>query len=379
MSEFCQINPSESIAKGTVAKRVAMDFIQPFTKRVSRYSLEQYNGGIKFKNGDTLLARITPSLVNGKTSFVDFLDEDEVGFGSTEFIVLREKEGISDKHFLYYLTISNDLRETAIISMTGTSGRQRVETDVIKHYEFSSPPLPEQKAIAEVLSSLDDKIDLLHRQNKTLEDMAQALFRKWFVEEADEGWEEKMIGNVLEVKLGGTPLTSNPDYWHGNIPWINSSELNEFRILKPAKYITKLGLEKSATKLLPKGTTVIAITGATLGQMSLLEIDSCANQSVVGIIPNEKFPREFVYLWIKGIIGILVSNQTGGAQQHINKMDISNACIISPPAEFIENKTSILKDYFDKISINSLQINTLENLRDTLLPKLMNGNVRVGN
>lgn len=190
LDDVALINPSESISKGELAKKVAMDILQPFTKKVTAYSIEPYNGGMKFRNDDTIVARITPCLENGKTAFIDFLDDNEIGFGSTEYIVLREKENISDKHFLYYFSISPEFREVAILSMTGSSGRQRVQTDVVREHSFLLPPIPEQKAIAGVLSSLDDKIDLLHYQNQSLEAMAETLFRQWFVEEADERWEE---------------------------------------------------------------------------------------------------------------------------------------------------------------------------------------------
>ncbi len=102
LKDFAVINPTERLPKGTVAKKVAMEVLQPFTKKIPSFSLEEYKGGVKFRNGDTIMARITPSLENGKTSYVDILDEGEIGFGSTEFIVFREKENISDKHFIYY-------------------------------------------------------------------------------------------------------------------------------------------------------------------------------------------------------------------------------------------------------------------------------------
>jgi type I restriction enzyme S subunit len=110
LEDFADINPTESVPKGTVAKKIPMEFIQPFTKRIPDYLQEEYKGGVKFRNGDTLMARITPSLENGKTSYVDILDEDEIGFGSTEFIVLREKENVSDKHFLSVVSDKNNKR-----------------------------------------------------------------------------------------------------------------------------------------------------------------------------------------------------------------------------------------------------------------------------
>jgi type I restriction enzyme S subunit len=239
------------------------------------------------------------------------------------------------------------------------------------------PPLIEQMAIVSLLSSLDDKIDLLHRQNATLEKMAETLFRQWFVEEAKEDWVRTKIGDVLDTVLGGTPSTKKPEYWDGNIPWINSGEVNNFRILQCSRFITELGLKKSNTKLLPVGTTVLAITGATLGQVSLLEIDTCANQSVVGIIPNGTLPKEFIFLWIKMKISEIILSETGGAQPHINKNDINETDIVIPDSDYLNKIKLTIEPLFKKITHNSFQIRTLTALRDTLLPKLMSGEVRV--
>ena len=176
LGEVCEINPTESLPKGKLAKSVPMDCIDSFTRQISRFEEKEFKGGMKFRNGDTLLARITPCLENGKTAYVDFLDKNEIGFGSTEYIVIREKQELSNKKFLYYLAISPRFREIAIKAMTGTSGRQRVQTDVLVNKTFLLPPLPEQIAIASVLSAFDDKIELLRDQNKTLEEMGQVIF-----------------------------------------------------------------------------------------------------------------------------------------------------------------------------------------------------------
>lgn len=158
LGEAAKINPSESLNVGSAVKYVAMEHLMPFTRKVEQYEIKEFKSGSKFRNGDTLLARITPCLENGKTAFVDFLKENEIAFGSTEFIVIRNKENISDKKYLYYFATSLNFRDAAIKSMTGTSGRQRVQTDLIANKIFLFPLLPEQKAIAAVLSSLDDKV-----------------------------------------------------------------------------------------------------------------------------------------------------------------------------------------------------------------------------
>src|SRR5690625_4946749 len=220
------------------------------------------------------MARITPSLENGKISFVDILDEDEIGYGSTEYIVLRAKDNISDKHFLYYLAVSPTIRFTAIKSMTGSSGRQRVQTDVVKEHVFDAPELPEQRAIASVLSSLDDKIDLLHRQNQTLEQMAETLFRQWFVEEANEGWEATSLYDAVELVGGGTPKTSIEEYWNGKIKWLSGGDISSNHksiITRSEKTITEAGLNNSSTKLLPKYCTVISARGTVEEHTSELQ------------------------------------------------------------------------------------------------------------
>ena len=114
LSDVIDFNPKEKLSKGSLAKKVSMDKLQPYTKVVSSFDIAKYNGGAKFRNGDTIMARITPCLENGKTSFVDFLDDKEVAFGSTEFIVMRAKEGITDSQYIYYLATSPEFRKVAI-------------------------------------------------------------------------------------------------------------------------------------------------------------------------------------------------------------------------------------------------------------------------
>jgi len=162
-------NPTERLAKGVEAKKVTMDKLQPFTRNIGDYELAPYAGGAKFRNGDTLMARITPCLENGKTAWVSILDDNEVGFGSTEYIVLRAKENVTDSRFVYYFTTNPWFRDIAVKSMVGSSGRQRVQQSVLENLEVSIPPLPIQRRIAQILGSLDDKIELNRQINDNLE------------------------------------------------------------------------------------------------------------------------------------------------------------------------------------------------------------------
>ncbi len=167
-ADFMDFNPRLSIKKGTVATKISMDKLRPFTKVVPSVEQAEFSGGTKFANGDTIMARITPCLENGKTAFVDCLRENEIAFGSTEFIVLRAKPGVSDPQFVYYLATSPEFRNVAIKSMVGSSGRQRVQQLVLENLELTVPKLPEQEKIGHFLAELDDKIALNERVNDNL-------------------------------------------------------------------------------------------------------------------------------------------------------------------------------------------------------------------
>lgn len=289
----------------------------------------------------------------------------------------------NDSDFIYYLMKSlwvyfkNYEGQSTALSILNKSQFSNIE--------ISIPPLDVQKKIAGVLGALDDKIELNNKINQNLEAQAQALFKSWFIDFEPFGgkmpndWKECCLGDICECLLGGTPNRNIPEYWNGDIPWINSGEVNNFRIVKPSEYISKLGLSKSATKLLPEKTTVIAITGATLGQVSLLEIKACANQSVVGILQNSDMPYEFIFPFIKYNILDLISHQTGGAQQHINKQNVEHMHVLKPAKDVLLKYKKTLEPLYKMIAKNCFENIRFAELRDTLLPKLMNGEINVDN
>ena len=203
LSEIAYINPRESLGKGVVAKKVPMDKLQPFCRDIPEFVLEEYKGGTKFRNGDTIMARITPCLENGKIAKVSVLSDGEVGFGSTEYIVFRAIDGVSDADFLYYLICSPLVRNPAIKSMVGSSGRQRVQTDVVANLDVELPPIEEQRKIGGLLKAIDDKIELNDVINNNLEQQAKTLFKSWFVdfEPFDESFVDSPIGTKIPHSL----------------------------------------------------------------------------------------------------------------------------------------------------------------------------------
>lgn len=258
--------------------------------------------------------------------------------------------------------------------------------------EIELPSRKVQDKIVSILSSLDRKIELNNKINADLEEMAQAIFKNWFVDfepfkdgkfvdselgMIPEGWKVGTLGEFCKCLLGGTPSRSKEEYWNGEVNWINSGEINKFRILEASEKITELGLAKSATKLLPKKTTVLAITGATLGQVSLLEIDTCANQSVIGVLENAEVPYEYIYPFIKDRIEMLIQHQTGGAQQHINKDNVESLIFLLPAINVLEDYISLVSPMYKRIESQCFENLYLSTLRDTLLPRLMSGELEV--
>ena len=166
--DFLTFNPKLSIRKGAMATKVSMDKLCPFSKKIQETEIAEFSGGAKFCNGDTIMARITPCLENGKTAFVDILKEGEIAFGSTEFIVMRAKEGVSDSQFVYYLATSPAFRDIAIKSMVGSSGRQRVQQSVLDNLMLVVPPIEKQRDIGMFLARIDEKIAINKKINDNL-------------------------------------------------------------------------------------------------------------------------------------------------------------------------------------------------------------------
>ena len=199
LSEIAIINPRESLGKGVVAKKVPMDKLQPFCRDIPEFVLEKYKGGTKFRKNDTIMARITPCLENGKIAKVSVLSDGEVGFGSTEYIVFRAIDGVSDADFLYYLICSPLVRNPAIKSMVGSSGRQRVQTDVVASLNIELPPIEEQRKIGGLLKSLDDKIELNNQINNNLEQQAALLFDENY---SNNNYNISTLEAVATIKYG---------------------------------------------------------------------------------------------------------------------------------------------------------------------------------
>lgn len=259
--------------------------------------------------------------------------------------------------YLYYLL---NTKIDDLISISTGSTFLELSKSVFEEYQIKIHNLEEQQHIIDTIGSIDDLIENNNTIIIKLENIILNLYRKKSIE-----WKKQVkIGDLFKCILGGTPSTKKNEYWDGDIAWVNSGEVNKLRIVSPSRYITKDGLENSATKLLPKKTTVIAITGATLGQVSLLEIDSCTNQSVIGILENNTLKHDFIYPMMINAIKKLVLNKTGGAQQHINKNDVETFEIFVPSEiEYFEYSQIVqpIFEYQSKLILQNKELLLLKN------------------
>lgn len=291
---------------------------------------------------------------------------------------LRAKKGNSQK-FLNYLILSDKFPEYVEAIHTGTS-IPHISQSQIADFEVQYPlSFDEQESIAEVLCCLDDKIDLLHRNNKTLEQLAETLFRQWFEEEADDSWEEKTLYDVIDLIGGGTPMTSKPEYWDGSISWLSGGDISSNHksfVTNSEKKITELGLKNSSARLLPKYSTVISARG-TVGKYCLIANEMTFSQSNYGIRPKIKDCFFFTYLLINHSVEELQSASYGTVFDTITTNTFKSLNIKLPKDCYIIDFNAKVEPLFNKILHNVLQIQQLELLRNTLLPKLMSGTVKI--
>ena len=391
--DFMVFNPRESVKKGTTVKNVPMDKIEPKTKEILSYEVTEFKSGVKFRNGDTLMARITPCLENGKISQVSILDYNEIGTGSTEFIVLREKEGISDKDFIYYLSNSEFFKEPAIKSMVGSSGRQRVQRDVIENLDIYVPPLSTQKKIGKLLSYFDDKISLNKRINKNLAALAKTIFRDRFI--FYKGYESQMIKtdvgeipNTSEVKsvdeiskdvvCGKTPSTKVEENYGDKMPFITIPDMhgNVF-VIDTERKLSEIGIKSQIKKILPENSICVSCI-ATAGLVSLTSEESQTNQQINSVICKEGISPYFVYLYMEELSEYIKMLGSGGSTTlNLNKREFGKIELVIPPQEDMIEFHKQISPIFEEIKTNQYEIEKLTKLRDTLLPKLMSGEIDV--
>lgn len=379
LKDIADFNPRESLAKGTVAKKIGMDKLQPFCRDVLGYDLEQFSGGTKFRNGDTIMARITPCLENGKTAKVSILDDGEVGFGSTEYIVFRAKNSV-DEDFIYYLVCSPLVREPAIKSMVGSSGRQRVQTDVVQNLEIMVPDYEEQRRISGLLKSLDDKIALNNAINNNLEYQAEALFHSLFVENVNPIWKDGVLSDLGTIVAGGTPSKTKPEYYsEKGIAWITPKDLslNKSKFISHGEIdISELGFSKSSATKMPTGTVLFS-SRAPIGYIAIAANEVTTNQGFKSVVPIENVGTVFIYYLLKFLLPTIEGMASGSTFKEISGAGMKSVPVVIPDNETIDKFNAFCTPIFQQQEVLEAENSRLVDIIDALLPKLISGELDV--
>ena len=398
-SEALQINPSIRLDRGSIYPYVDMASVSADSRNAGSMEEREFKGGgSKFRCGDTLMARITPCLENGKIARYQTTGDQQVAHGSTEFIVIRGRENVTDSDFAYYLTRWNEVRDYAISQMTGTSGRQRVPVDSLDHLTVGIPTFDEQHTIASILGTLDDKIELNRRMNETQVAIARALFRSWFVDfepvrakmeghwrlgeslpglpadlydlfpdrlvdselgEIPEGWEVKALGEVASVSSGKRPGRRqsvadeevHTPLWGGNGP---------------------MGFVD-----FPLINSPILLTGrvGTLGSVFRITFPCWPSDNTLVVIPISSELFESLFFQMERFD--FDSLNRGSTQPLLTQADLKAQLVISPANELIGRFHTFTKRLFQGVDARNHESLALAAQRDVVLPRLVSGQMKL--
>ncbi len=331
-----------------------------------------------------------PSVLIGRKGSIEKVRYIEEPFWTVDTLFYTE---VNDKivipKFLYYvmslINLSRYNEGTSIPSL---------RTETLNRLDLPIPNLDYQKRVLTVLSNIDKKISLNKKINKNLEELAKAIYRHHFIDfkpyalgglmkHSSQGmipkdWSVQSIEEFVDdMKNGGTPKRGESDYWdNGTVPWLKTGEINNNIIIKSEEHITELGLKNSSAKLLPINSIIMALYGkGTAARIGLLKFEATTNQACCAMICNDFNKTLFLYLFLLFNQKEIENLASGSVQQNLSKDLIANLELVVPPIEIIDNLP--FKEIFDTIANNYFEIEYLINLRDTLLPKLMSGEIDV--
>lgn len=340
-------------------------------------------------NGDLILTSEAP------LGECYFWNSDEKIVLSQRLFAIRVKKDILDPRFFYIYARSRIFQGELHGRASGSTVQGIRQSELLKT-KVILPPLAEQRFIADLLFSLDDKIDVLRAQNTTLEEMAQRLFKEWFVDfnfpgidgrpykvgggkmveseygETPEGWRTKSYTDLVNVLSGGTPKTDVPEYWNGQIPFFTPKDAKDtFYVDTTDKYITEAGLSACNSKLYPKDTVFITARG-TVGKCALALRDMAMNQSCYALVGKD-ISNLFVFLLTKQLIDVIKKSASGAVFDAITVSTFNSLHVVLGDRQVTDCFEALIRPMFNKIANNTEEIFKLAELRDQLLPKLMSG------
>ncbi len=353
--------------EGDTLNYVGLEHIQEQALRLNSIgcSDDVISAKFKFKKGDILFGKLRPY-------FRKVIRPNFDGVCSTDIWVVRAKRGINQE-YLFYLFASKGFVDLCSYGEAGTR-MPRADWNFMSQTVWNIPvDQSEQRAIASVLSSLDDKIDLLHRENKTLEAMAETLFRQWFIEEAKDEWEEKSLDNIANYLNGLTCQKYPPKNEVDKLPVLKIKELrNGFS--DDSDWATS---DVPPEYIVENGDVIFSWSGSLL--VKIWDGRKCVLNQHLFKVTSENYPKWFYYFWTKYHLRkfIAIAESKATTMGHIKRTDLTTSVVLIPSKVELETMDKKISPIIDRVIVNNRQIRTLEKLRDTLLPKLMSGEVRV--
>ena len=387
--DYIELNPKVVLKKGDLYPFVDMASVDSITRIPISIELKQYTSGVKFQELDTVFARIEPCLQNGKRFlFKDFSS----GFGSTEFLVFRAIKNKTTPLFVYYYMQTHRIKNIMINSMTGATGRQRVNNDVFNHLTVKIPSLSIQNRIAEILSRYDSLIENYQKQIKLLEESAQRLYKEWFVDlrfpghentkivdGVPEGWEKKKAQDFFNMSIGKTPPRIEKKWFtddKDSIPWVSISDMKDITFVSyTSEKLTKEACDKFNVKIIPVGTVILSFK-LTVGRVAITSIPMCTNEAIAHFSKEGNNWRAYTFYYLKNYNYDSLGN-TSGISKAVNSTIIKNMPFLLPSENILDSFEEHVNSYFARINNISTQIQLLTEARDRLLPKLMSGEIEV--
>lgn len=371
LSDVIEINDYPSLEKGEVHRYVSMDDLDVYDRKIKNSEEKEYKySAPRFTNGDTLFPKMSRCLENGKTAFVDILNEGEVAFGSTEFIVMSPTEKILPK-FVYYTARRSDVVRKAFKWRNGTTARrQRISTEVFDNIEINVPPIEDQKRIVHILDQLDSKIERLESESEKLERAGAEIFNNYYGNVTDNQFTTKKFSDVADFVDG--KAFSQDEWASEGEPIIKIDELNSGVTRRTDRYDNEV-LEKYR---LEPGDVLFAWS-ASLGVYYWNKDYGILNQHIFNVVPEQNLSRPFLYFALKESMPEFLSLAHGTTTKHINRSALDEVEVKVLNRDLLDELDSYIKPIFEKMVHNGLEISHLEELRDTLLPKLMSGEIRV--
>lgn len=330
----------------------------------------QEGSATKYFNDTILISNIRPY-------FKKIWYADKVGGCSNDVLCFKAKDELVFSKYLYFLLSQDTFFDYVMLGSKGCK-MPRGDKSHILNWEISIPSLPTQRRIAAILSSLDDKIELLHRENATLEQMAETLFRQWFVVEAKEEWKEKPLSFFGKIVCGKTPPKKEKKYFGGQIPFIKIPDMhNNVFVFNSEDTLTEEGVLSQKEKTIPPFSIIVSCI-ATVGLVVMNAKKAQTNQQINSIIPEKEYYRYFLFLHLRNMYEELNAMASGGtATLNLNTRNFSKILLPCPTDDYLRVFNEQVKDLFLKIYSNQKQIQTLIQTRDGLLPRLMGGEVKI--